>query len=377
MATRFFLHRVKENRSKTSFSIYIILSLVLFLGFFQEAECYGYNDALGNGSILPGIHPRSLSIGGARSIGSGDAGSIFLNPSELLRAPSSRITVSGSMGLWKEQVETQTIRTSVSDLDLGTAMAAFKAEISRGIAIGAGIARISDHSFTDQRYIYSSPPDSSLIAIEHFNSSGGLWEAVAGVGFSATSWLNLGLSAGTRFGNVDFTFEHVNYEGEDDSTATWGWKEDEFCWHAGATVPFGLNSIGISYVSGTDHFNSRVAAGFLLYTGTMNRGAIGGEVELCDTKGDGSLVTVRIFGQYSPENNLVFNGGVRLTEESVNELTRLGMSLGGAYSFNHFQIDGAISYCSAGCMGESFSHTDPDDINNAFTLICFGLSYIL
>ena len=242
--------------------------------------------------------------------------------------------------------------------------------------MGLGIARLTDATHEDVRYVYSPPPDTLLQSTEYFASSGCIWEALGGVAVSVSPWLNLGVSAGERFGTIARDYEIDDATGPDgDTTWTEKTEEAELCWHLGATVPFGLNSASVSYASGSDNYPARLAAGGMIFTGTQNRGAIGVEGELRDPGGDNQVVA-RAFGQYSPEESLVFLGGVSFTEASEDELTTIIVSGGGVYSLPNFQFEAAIEWSNTTSSDSSWAHDEPDQIRDSVTSILFGISYV-
>lgn len=374
-----------SNRSPRSLSACILMSALLLLAGpvllsgRWTALGFGYPDAIRSGTILGGFSVRSIACAGAMAAatGSSDPGALFANPAGLVIAPATRLALGGGVSLWKETVELNTYRQDQNGLVIGTAMAAFKTEPGPGYAFGAGIARVSDASHEDARYNYGSPPDTTTLeSIERFHSSGGFWEVLGGGAVSLAPWLDVGISAGQRFGTITREYEFDDLIGNSDSTWTTEIEEEEFCWHAGILVPFGFNSVGLSYSSESENYPSRLALGGMINAGSTNRGAIGLEGELRDPGGDNQIVA-RAFGQYSPEHNLLFMGGVSFSEASDPNLTTLSISGGGVYSLRHFHFEAALEWRNSTSADSSFTHPVPDEIKGSVTSVVFGIAYVL
>jgi hypothetical protein len=339
---------------------------------------YGYLDALSGGTPLPGIHPNSLGLGGARAIGFGDAASIFLNPADLYRLPGSSYTIAIGGAVSREVVTDSLGKTRIDNLALGNLMAAFKLQPSPQLAIGAGVARITDASYEATVYVYETePPDiGKILADTMALSTGGLYEAAGSVAYRLSGWLNAGFSAGLRFGGADVDYEYTDREEpENDSTWTESWEDNAFCWHAGLMLPLDMTSIGISYASGSDYYDDRIAAGAVFYTDASNQGAIGIEAQL-SSLGDEPDFTARITGRFSPEGSLRFRGGLFFRDSSEDAVgSEIGFAVGTSVAFGRFSLDGAFSTSTRKTEGYSFGYANIDDLKNVNSLFSIGLSY--
>jgi hypothetical protein len=338
---------------------------------------YGFLDALNGGTALPGIHPNSLGLGGARAVGFGDAASIFLNPADIYRIPGSSYTVAVGGAVARELVTDSLGKRRSDQIAFGNALVAFKLQPSPSLAVGAGLARITDASYSAIVYIYETePPDiGRIIADTSAESSGSLWEAAGCVAYRLAPWLNAGLSAGMRFGGSDMDFEFIDRENHDnDSTWTESWEESVFCWHAGVIFPLELTSIGISYASGSDYYSDRIAVGGVFYTDASNQGAIGIEGELVSIS-DEPEFTARIFGRFSPEGAIRFRGGLFFTDKGDSQTSSvLGFSVGTSIAFGRFSLDGAFSTSTAKYEGSSFGYEYIEDLKNNNSIFSIGLS---
>jgi hypothetical protein len=206
-------------------------------------------------------------------------------------------------------------------------------------------------------------------------SSGGLYEVAGSVAYRLSGWINAGFSAGMRFGGADIDYDYDDrQEPENDSTWTESWEESEFCWHAGVILPLNMTSIGISYASGSDYYDDRLAAGAVFYTDASNQGAIGIEGELRSLSDEPDF-TARITGRFSPEGSLRFRGGMFFTDRSAQgEGSVLGFSVGTSVVFGRFSLDGAFSTSTSKYEGSSFGYGYTEDLKNIESLVSLGLS---
>ncbi|MEN8209653.1 MAG: hypothetical protein ABFR50_10430, partial [Candidatus Fermentibacteria bacterium] len=181
-----------------------------------------------------------------------------------------------------------------------------------------------------------------------------------------------------RFGEAsyDSTFEdRVNPE--NDTTVAVSWDESEFCWHAGIMIPLNMTSVGISWASATDHYDARVAAGVLLYTGDSKQGALGAEAEIVDP-GDANNLEGRFIGQFSPSNSLSFRGALFFSDRNEEiESQGLGISLGAGLALGRITLNGGFSWSSVTRESFAFSGWDPIDIKVSQSLLSFGLNWNL
>ncbi len=338
---------------------------------------YGYADAASGGSPLPGIHANSLGLGGARAVGFGDAASIFLNPADLYRIPGSSYTI-GIGGAVAREIVTDSLGKHRQDyIAFGTALAAFKLQPSASLAIGAGVARITDATYESVMYIIETEPPEvgKIIADSTVSSAGGLWEAAGCVAYRIAPWMDAGVSVGMRFGGSDLEFEFDDREDDNnDSTWTESWEESELCWHAGFMFPLSLTSIGISYASGSDYYSDRLAAGAIFYTDRSNQGAFGLEAEIASL-GDANEITARLLGRFSPQGSLRFRGCFFFTDRgSSTEGSTLGFAVGTSIAFGRLMLDGAFSMSGSDREGTSFGYEYAEDLKNQSSLFTIGLS---
>jgi hypothetical protein len=355
----------------------LISALVLLLSIPGTVSAFGYADASGNGTSIPGYNAVTLALGGVRAIGFGDALSILTNPADIYRIPGTNVTMSIGPAVITESFEDTTGYHDFNWIELSNLSAAVKFQVSSKLAVGAGTARISDCSF-EGRYYIRDDFSGDIIQSRELNAYGGLFEAATGISWHPANWINVGFSGGLRFGEAsyDSTFEDRIHP-ENDTTVSTSWKENEFCWHAGIMLPLSLSSIGISWASASDHYDARIAAGGILYTGESKQGAIGIEAEIVDPGGDNNL-EARFIGQFNPSNSLTFRGALSFIDRNMEiESQGIGLSFGSGISFGRFTLNGAFAWSSVTRETGAFSVWEPVDIKLSQSLLSLGLNWNL
>jgi len=356
----------------TLFSALLLLFLIPGI-----ISAFGYADANRNGTSIPGYNAVSMGLGGVRAIGFGDALSILTNPADIYRIPGTTFNMSIGPAVITETFEDSTGYHDFNWIDLSSLSAALKFQLNRDIALGAGVARISDCSFDGIYYVRGGLGGGIIKSIE-LESRGGLYESAAGFSWNLKDWINVGLSAGLRFGEAssDSVYRDRVYP-ENDTTITTGWDENEFAWHAGITLPLSMSSIGISWASETDHYDSRVAAGVLLYTGDSNQGAIGIEAEFIDP-GDANSLEARVVGQFNTSRSLTFRGALSFIDRNEEiESQGIGISVGTGLALGRITLNGAFAWSSITRESYAFSAQDQIDIKVSQNLLSFGLNWNL
>ncbi len=340
-------------------------------------SAFGYAAANGNGTSIPGYNTVTLALGGARAIGFGDALSVLTNPADIYRIPGTSFTISIGPAVLFESFEDTTGLHDYNWIALANLSAAMKFQVGSKLALGAGVARISDFSFQGS-YYDRDPISGAIIEKYTLDAQGGLYESAAGFSWHPESWINVGLSGGLRFGEAsyDSTFEdRVNPE--NDTTVSIAWDESDFCWHAGIIIPLSMTSIGISWASATDHYDARIAAGALLYTGDSKQGAFGVEAEIVDP-GEANNMEARLLGQFSPSNSLTFRGALSISDRNEEVQSQgIGISLGTGIALGRITLNGAFAWSSVTRESYAFSSWDPIDIKVSQSLLSFGLNWNL
>ncbi len=355
--------------------LFSVLAMLLVIS--GIASAFGYADAKGNGTSIPGYNAVTLALGGVRAIGFGDALSVLTNPADIYRIPGTTFTMSIGPGVISESFEDSAGFHNFNWIALSNLSAGMKFQASSKLALGAGIARISDFSF-EGVYFSRDALSGEIIEEVTLNSHGGLYESAAGFSWHPESWINIGLSAGLRFGSAsyDSTFEDRVYP-DNDTLVTIAWNESDFCWHAGIIIPLSMTSIGISWASATDHYNARIAVGTLLYTGDSKQGALGIEAEIIDP-GDTNSLEAKLFGQLSPSNSLTFRGALSFIDSNAEVPSQgVGLSFGTGIALGRITLNGAFASSSVTRESYAFSVWDPIDIKVSQSLLSLGLNWNL
>lgn len=369
--------RAQKGREMGPYRVFRFSPLTVLLLVAVQAFAFGYGDSEADGTVLPGIHAASVSLVGARAVGFGDAASVFLNPADIYRVPGRVLNVSGGGAVVGELMEDTTGRYTRNYGALANLCVAAKLDLSPGISAAAGLARVSDFTYEGIRYFYEDPFEQDLLtSSESQRSSGGLWEASLGSAYKYGPVI-LGASGGIRFGSASYTFTTTDYIESTQSDSTW---DRDFgtdpCFHLGLMVPFGLSRIGVSYASETDWYADRLAMGGMIYTGSANLGAFGGELELANTSGD-TEYTGRVFGQYSPSPSFTFRLGLFVTQRpEMEESEKLGFSLGGSLGLGSVSLDFAYSWSKDERETDIFRNpTNGYYVSDKPSIVSVGLSW--
>lgn len=355
----------------------MLFSLIMLLVIPGITFAFGYADANRNGTSIPGYSAVALGLGGARAIGFGDALSILTNPADIYRVPGTSFTMSIGPAVMNESFEDTTGFHTFNWIALANLSAAMKFQAGRKLALGAGIARISDFSFEGKYYERDAITGDIIEAFE-LESHGGLYESAAGFSWLPKSWVNVGLSGGLRFGEISYDSTYENYANhENDTTVSAGWNESEFCWHAGIMIPLSLSSIGISWASASDHYDARIAAGGILYTEESKKGALGIEAEIVDP-GNANNLEVRVIGQMKSSSSLTFRGALSFIDRNEDiESQGMGLSVGSGVALGRITLNGAFAWSSITRESYAFSAWNPVDIKLSQSLLSFGLNWNL
>lgn len=357
--------------------IVLFSMLVLLVSIPGVAFAFGYADANGNGTSIPGYSAAAVGLGGARAIGFGDVLSILTNPADIYRIPGTAFTMSIGPAVINESFEDTTGTHDYNWIAFANLSAAMKFQLNHKLAAGAGVARISDFSF-EGKYYNRDNISGDIIEVIEIDSRGGLYESAAGISWCPEDWINIGLSGGLRFGEVSYdSIYEDRVQHENDTTISTRWSKNEFCWHAGIVFPLSVSTIGISWASASDRYDARIAAGAILYTGASNQGAFGVEAEIVDP-GETNALEVRLLGQFTPSNSLIFRGAVSITDRNDDiESEGIGVSVGTGIALGRVTLNGAFAMTTINRKSYAFSEWDPNDIKLSQSLLSFGLDWNL
>lgn len=357
----------------------IILSCILVL-LPSSALCFGYLNSHTSGSPLPGFSARSTGLGGVRSIGLGDGSCLLTNPAGLHRTEGTLFSLSIGPGIGTEIIMDSLGKHNNNWITLGNLFAAMKFQLDPQLNAGIGFGKVSDFSYFGTHYTYDfqSGHEQDLSETRELTVHGGMYESVAGLSFSASDWINLGLSSGFRFGSVSYDSSYTDIEDhENDTLITWKRDFSEFCWHCGIEIPLNSALIGLSWASEGDAYDARAALGGLLYLDDNKRNAMGGEVEVGDPGGINSIYA-RIFGFGFPSSSFELRGSVNFAMPNYEEVESsmiLGLSLGTGIYLGDVILDGGIAWYSCSRDSVFLGVGRPDDISDSQALISFGITW--
>ena len=357
----------------------MILSCILVL-LPASALCFGYLNSHTSGSPLPGFSARSTGFGGVRSIGLGDGSCMLTNPAGLHRTEGTMFSLSIGPGIGTETILDSLGQHQNNWITLGNAFAAMKFQLDPQLNAGIAFAKVSDFSYFGTHYTYDFQPghEDDLSEIRELTVNGGMYESVAGLSFSASDWINLGLSAGFRFGSAIYDSSYTDIEvHENDTLISWERDFSEFCWHCGIEIPINSSLIGISWASEGDSYDARAALGALFYLDDDKKGALGGEFELEDPGGRNSTYA-RIFGFAFPSSTFEMRGSLNFAMpkyEEVESKMIIGLSLGTGIYLGDVILDGAIAWYSCSRDSVFLGVGRPDDISDSQALISFGVTW--
>lgn len=341
---------------------------------------FGYLGIRGSGTLLSGITARSVALGGVRSLGLGEDASVLTNPAGLAGLPSTSVTVSIGPSIGNALLSDSLGEHDSNWLSLSTLYAGISVPVGTDLVMGAAIGKVSDFAFkfTHYTYEFGTSQTSLLTEIRKFDVSGGIYESVGGLSYGVTDWLDVGTSAGMRFGSVsyDSTFEDVE-DPDNDTLITWSRDFSSFCWHGGLEVSVGSGAVGLSWASEDDDYPARAAVGGLLYANDAKAGAFGAEMELIDPGGR-DATQVKLFGSTFLYDTFELMGSLSFSSpnyEGVDTGTSLGLSLGTGIYLGDLRLDGGFSWTSLARDSLFLVQGQPDQIKDSQAMISFGLTW--
>lgn len=356
-----------------------MIAFVIILTLPAIVLAWGFHDAIGNGSAIVCVTPKSSAMGGIWSLPSGGAASVFLNPAELSMLDGAFINLTTAIVQWNSVV------LSVMDYDIfssgntGTVTFAAGTEISEAVSIGAGIAKVSDFRFNGVINILEEIGLNSyqVFAIDILDSHGSLWEVNSGISLATADWLTAGVSGGIRFGKGSSTRRHdiVDPAAVDDTTEV-EWNESDFCFHAGVLMPFEFGTFGLSGTNATGRYRSRIAVGFQRELAILNGSTMGMEFDIQSVEKSNPAVSGRMFvylAEMWPNVRSTYSVGFR--RASDYHRTSLCLGTGANIDFGRVDIDLGVSWMSRSRAGFAFPESFIHSIDDSGTYYSVGLSW--
>lgn len=336
-----------------------------------SASGYGYPDAMGEGSPLPGIDAVSHGYGGVASV---DVGSLnlFCNPAELANYNPSFTASIGTLIL-KQSVDDGWGKHSLTYAGLGAS--SFQAGLNAGgMSIAIGMAKIRDYTYKGEYFFQETVLDSVIAGFENLVVTGGVWEGAGGFATTLPGNISLGASAGYRLGDINYEYYwHHFSELIPDSTESWMREEGEFAWRAGASYPAREDiTVGAVYSSASENCPASIAAGLRMGNLSAYFPGFGFEARIYDTE-ERKAWTGNFFGGIHPDQNLYFRGGLTLASRGGSESrTALGIALGATVDLGRSDISAAFNYGNDARNGNVLGFPDAKTISDVVTAFSVG-----
>lgn len=347
----------------------LLLSALVAALISSTAYGYGYPDAIGMGSSMPGTDAVSQGFAGASAVNVGGM-NLFGNPSGI--SGSTLMMNTGALIL-KQTVDDGLGKHSLTYAGLG--ITGLQASLQTGpVSIAAGVSKIRDYTYTGEYFFIEGELEPIISGFEDLTVEGGIWEAAFGAAGSIAPGVRLGAAAGYRTGKVDYEYYmHHFSESIEDSISTWSREEGEFAWRAGTTVLLGNGAeAGLFYASESDNCPAHYGAGVVF--GEISRGdpGVGVEAKIYDTEGQ-SAWTGTVFGGIHADRNLFFRGGLNLTSKGVDESNvSLGLSLGATVNFSWMDLNAAFNFNNENRNGLVFGFPQAETITDVITGFTVG-----
>ncbi|MCD4701665.1 MAG: hypothetical protein K8S24_07395 [Candidatus Aegiribacteria sp.] len=318
------------NTSKQLIGFVAIIEIACVMLFPGRSVAFGFIDALNQGTPLPCTVPKCLALGGAMTVGVDDAYSLFLNPAGIPGFGAEAISLGMNFGRWTETTPVGNTFISRGEDIPFSLYGAGSFGITDKLSASAGCCMVSCFDYTGINFIYSIPhfPD-SVTTSQHLKSNGYLHEALAGLSYSLSDNLSIGVSGGMRFGSADINMTEFEYTS--DSTVTTdhdlSWSENQFCWHGGIRAGFGFGNAGLAITSPTDHYPTRTAIGAMILAEHLMNLKIGFECEIVSPSKDAEYIGRLIMETPTASflNTLV---GISFTDGPNCYNSNLGFSIG-------------------------------------------------
>ena len=320
----------KQETSKQLIEFVVIIKLVCVILLSGQSAAFGFIDALNQGTPLPCLVPKCLALGGTITVGVDDAYSVFLNPAGIPGFGAETISLGVNYGSWTETTPVDSAFVSRGDDIPFSLYGAGSFGITEDLSASAGCCMVSCFDYIGINHIYSiaHSPD-SVTMLQHLESSGYLHEALAGLSYSLSENLSIGVSGGMRFGSADIT--KIEYEYTSDSTVITehdlSWSENQFCWHGGIRAGFSFGNAGLAIASPTDHYPTRTAIGAMILAEHLRNLKIGFECEITSPGKDAEYIG-RLMMETPTASFLNTLVGISFTDGPHCYNSNLGFSIG-------------------------------------------------
>jgi hypothetical protein len=288
---------------------------------------------------------------------------------------SLTVQVSGGLLYWMEKVTADTVETIRTGNELGNLSLAVGLPIGDDVVVSAGLTKVSTNSYFGTHDIPREPYEpGDEDSIEVVESSGGLWEGLAGIRLSLPMGISAGVSLGSRFGSADYKYtksSSVPGSGTGE-TEYWEWTESEPCLHGGLTATGEIGRVGLSYATGSDHYDSRLALGVEFVAERIGNTVVGLEGEL-ESPFDRNMVTGRYFLNVPLSSRIDMTGGLSLNQSETANKARAGFSFGGSVVAMGTRMELGVSWQSNKRPGSTFESEAADYVDDSGIIFSLGL----
>lgn len=339
---------------------------------------WGFHDSMGYGSPVRCISPRQSAMGGSWAMPSSGPASVFLNPAALSMQDGVTLTASAAIIEWRSAVVGENL---FNILDTGTGGAgtlAFGLPVSERVAVGAGIARVSDFGFNGVSMVMEElgPELYEVYSIQFLDATGSLWEANAGVSVELADWITAGVSGGLRFGTGSWDYRNVFSDPDvPPDTLEDDWDASDFAFHGGILLPLSFGTFGASGTNSSEKYHSRIAFGFQREFRVLSGSTMGIELDLDDVE-DRPSWEGRCFAHFCEMiPNVRSTYSVGFNRPADHHHTALTMGTGARILLGDVDLDLGVSWMSRSRAGYIFPEPYVDNIDDAGTYYSVGMTW--
>ncbi|MBN2607951.1 MAG: hypothetical protein JXA64_02465 [Candidatus Fermentibacteraceae bacterium] len=342
------------------------------------ASAWGFHDSMGDGSPVLCVTPRQSAMGGVWALPSSGPASVFLNPAELSMMEGATLTGSAAIIEWRSSVEGENYNNILDTGTGGAGTLAFGAPFSGGVAIGAGISRVSDFGFNGVSMVMEevNPGIYDVYSIQFLDAQGSLWEANAGISLELADWVTAGLSGGLRFGNGSYLYRNTYSDPQvPGDTVEVDWEASDLAIHGGLLMPFEFGTFAFSGTNGSDRYLSRVAMGFQKDFDVLSGSTLGLELDLQGVEDRPSWAgrAFAYFTEMIPGVRSTYSIGFNRAAD--HHRTSLCMGTGARVRLGDVDLDLGISWMSRSRAGFQFPEPYVDNIDDAGTYYSAGMTW--
>jgi hypothetical protein len=338
------------------------------------ASASGYLDAYHGGTVFDGMGSVSTNLCGASATLTGDASCIFLNPAGLSGLDGGTVNLTWGYLNWKERRRYGLSSVFFSDELMTPRMIAGAASLAPGLVAGLGAAPVANADYFGMRYVLADPTG-EIEYSETLEASGTQWEALAGASAEILEGLDLGVSAGYRFGTVEVEYSRFDYWTEEiDSTAAWSLETAEPALHVGALSRSALTTIGLSYSPGGS-IAPVLSGGIRILAPHLQNIVVGIEGDLLSPLARNDY-SGRIYIDY-PFNVLThIRTGVSFKGFPSETGSGMGISMGATRLFGRMRVDAGMLWRNRVLDGGYIEGEDSDRVEESSMELVLGLTLV-